>query len=310
MLVNLLFIFAALLSDNTVRGHKCFVCRRDGETPEDSLQMRRDFPNVKISLCSEYKQSLKESFLMECPANSGGCLTKFEDDGTVQRTCARIGIDDCKKANAVNYCYCSKEACNTPDRRLAEAGWAATEPRRGHDLKTTAGGLPPVDDEDLAGEGSGEEDWHGFYYDSYYDTGDLEPGFGGPEDYAVDVTETPDFIAHELEKEYEGIMRVHNEEKERHKEHQQGQRDHHKNHRDQHHRPGHKYDRDNGIVFVEETIVVGGGEETGGQGSAAPHLAPVLALVLASCLLSSSRHQLSQLLGGAAAALLYYSCSS
>ena len=98
----------------------------------------------------------------------------------MQRTCARIGIDDCKKANAVNYCYCSKEACNTPERRLAEAGWATGETRRtGHELDLTAGG-PPVDDEDLgAVEGSGEFDWDhpSFYYDQYYDTGlgDMEP---------------------------------------------------------------------------------------------------------------------------------------
>lgn len=30
----------------------------------------------------------------------------------VQRTCTPLGIDDCKKANGVHYCYCNHQLCN------------------------------------------------------------------------------------------------------------------------------------------------------------------------------------------------------
>ena len=164
------------------------------------------------------------------------------DDGSVLRTCAPIGIDDCKKANAVNYCYCSKEGCNTPDRRLAEPV-DASQSHRGHALDFTATGRQktPVDDEDGEGSGGSEDDWGSFYYDSYYDTAagldrnlggpgvDTEPGFGP--DYA-DMTEPPTFIEEELQEEYDRIAKL----------------------------PTHKYDRqpviENEIILVEETVPV------------------------------------------------------
>ena len=36
------------------------------------------------------------------------------------RSCAPIAIDDCKEANGINYCYCKKEGCNTPERKLSD----------------------------------------------------------------------------------------------------------------------------------------------------------------------------------------------
>ena len=188
-------------------------------------------------------------------------LKLFLDDGSVMRTCAPIGIDDCKKANSVNYCYCSKDGCNTPDRRLSQPeGWAESKPRHGHELDLSAPRIqatdrltdkkhspvpvnqPPTDDED-AEEGSGGDDWGSFYYDSYYDTlydknlggglnYDTEPGFGDPDN--ADMTEPPPFIEQELEEELEKISRISN----------------------------HKYDRElekeleNEIILVEETIPV------------------------------------------------------
>lgn len=188
----------------TAGSHKCFVCGPDVGKPEDLLEIRRTFPNVKVPLCSKYRQSSREEYLRECPINSHGCLTKFEDNGSVLRTCAPVGIDDCKKANGVNYCYCSRDGCNTPDRRLSEpspsdhvsskaadSAPAGSRHRQGHELslsvsaaasalnggghgsKSAGGGgdAPPVDDEDNK-EGSGGEaggDWESYYYESYYD---------------------------------------------------------------------------------------------------------------------------------------------
>ena len=36
------------------------------------------------------------------------------------RSCAPIAIEDCKEANGINYCYCKKEGCNTPERKLSD----------------------------------------------------------------------------------------------------------------------------------------------------------------------------------------------
>lgn len=203
----------------SVFGHKCYVCAPDNGKPEDVSQLKRTFPNVKIPVCSEYKHSLQSSYLLDCPTNNnGGCLTKFEDDGSIMRTCAPIGIDDCKAANGVNYCYCSTEGCNTPERRLSHPeGWSP-KPRQGHEIDFSAPRIQevvPADDDEDHFEGSGgEEDW-GFYYDSYYDTAfertgwndtDSEPGFGDP--YEYDMTELPPYIEKELEEELEKISRL------------------------------------------------------------------------------------------------------
>ena len=51
------------------------------------------------------------------------CITyplMFSENGSIMRTCAPIAIEDCKKANGINYCYCKKEGCNTPERRLSD----------------------------------------------------------------------------------------------------------------------------------------------------------------------------------------------
>ncbi len=99
----------------------------------------------------------------------------------------------------MNYCYCSRDSCNTPDRRLLEPD--QTKPlegpprhRQGHELPLSppqsSGGIghhsakasaaAPVDDEDAAKDGSGDGDWESFYYDSYYDGGRGGGGVGGP----------------------------------------------------------------------------------------------------------------------------------
>jgi len=237
-------------------GHKCYVCGPDNEKPEDILQLKRNFPDRKIPLCSGYKSSLQQEYLIDCPAGSNGCLTKFEDDGSVMRTCAKIGIDDCKEANSVNYCYCSKEGCNTPERLLSPSvGWRPDDhiqprPRQGHEIDFSAPRIqhPPIDDEDSVGgvEGSGDEDdWGNFYYDSYYDTmydkntvWHYDTGFADFEGFDSDtepdspdegeITEPPPFIQQEIEAEI--IV------------------------------PVHKFDRggesENEIVFVEETGTV------------------------------------------------------
>ena len=40
-------------------------------------------------------------------------------DGSMLRTCAPIGVDDCETANGVTYCYCKNELCNNPSKKLS-----------------------------------------------------------------------------------------------------------------------------------------------------------------------------------------------
>ena len=83
------------------------------------------------------------------------------------RSCAPIAIEDCKEANGINYCYCKKEGCNTPERKLSDPhkpdlgkSQAAARVSQEHSQSFSR----YFDDEDL-NEGSGE--WGDFYYDDY-----------------------------------------------------------------------------------------------------------------------------------------------
>ena len=127
------------------------------------------------------------------------------------RSCAPIAIEDCKEANGINYCYCKKEGCNTPDRKLSEPH----KPHKPDIGKSQAAARVSADhgqfnryfdDEDI-GEGSGE--WGDFYYDDYnyigghsvgggghhFDTDDSEFGDGAHDD--SDMTEPPPFVVQE-----------------------------------------------------------------------------------------------------------------
>jgi len=239
---------------------KCYVCGPDNGIPEEMLQLRRSFPQIKIQACSAYKPAMKDLYLVDCPANSNGCLTEIEADGSVKRTCASIGIDDCQSANGVNYCYCSTPGCNNPSPRLADPA-----PRHGHKIDFNAGhGLnTPVDDEDTViggAEGSGdggEDDWGHIYYDSYYGV-DTEPGFGP--DFA-DMTEQPSYMKEELQEEYDRISRLNNQ-------------------------PTSKYDRqpvvlENEIIIVEETVTVRPHHVGAGAGAISPASLATLLFLLA-----------------------------
>jgi len=255
----LLQVLSTIILFNSVSSHKCFVCGPDGGKPEDLYQLKKSFPTVSVPTCSKYKQSNKDQYLIDCPPGlSNGCLTKFEENGSIMRTCAPIAIEDCKKANGINYCYCKKEGCNTPDRRLSDperTGKQAGGPEKKFLDHSEAGHVAPsiskfsdlhLDDEDLT-EGSGG--WGDFYYDEYnygnydheeysdhgvdhrpatsmnYDpyTDDTE-GDDGAHDYS-DVTDPPPFL--DLEEPQKG--------------------------------PKHKFDRDrirerpNDIIIVEDT---------------------------------------------------------
>ena len=120
------------------------------------------------------------------------------------RTCAPIAFDDCRKANGINYCYCKKEGCNTPERRLQspeqpqEAASSLGQSQAAARVAVSDKSFTRFfDDEDMGHEGSG--DWGDFYYDDYnygyypsQEFDDSEPGLGGRDD--EDITEPPPFL--------------------------------------------------------------------------------------------------------------------
>ena len=151
----------------------------------------------------------------------------FAANGSVLRNCAPIAFEECKEANGVNYCYCKREGCNTPDRRLSPSvndtssfsslGDAQAAARVSSSDKSFT---RYFDDEDFV-EGSG--DWGDFYYDDYnyiersyhYPAGDIDDTEDGDGAYdGSDVTDPPPYL--DLE------------------------------HPVDHHEPRHKYDRNNG----------------------------------------------------------------
>jgi len=216
---------------------KCYVCAPDEGKPEDMYTLRKSFPSHHILPCSQYTKHNKHKYLLQCPhGGTNGCLTKFEANGSVMRTCAPIAIEDCKEANGINYCYCKKEGCNTPERKLSDpenndtfsslgdsqaaARVSSSYPSYTRVAVSDKSFTRYFDDEDLD-EGSG--DWGDFYYDdyNYIDKGDYyggayddsEYGDGGRDD--EDMTEPPPFL--DLEKPVEDTGVSHKYDRNRHK---------------------------------------------------------------------------------------------
>lgn len=202
--------------------HKCYVCGPDSGKYEDDLELKRNFPDSKIPLCSTYVPKMRDAFIRDCPTNMKGCLTKIEAGGSIMRNCAPIGIDDCKVANGVTYCYCSSDKCNTPDRRLSDPSPRQATPPPSDDFKQphAQSQMSPPDDEDNE---EGSAGWASFYYDNYYDEqydlGEYPRGYhddtvdgDDPGDYA-DVTEPPHFIQEELDRETQMINKDKNRDK-------------------------------------------------------------------------------------------------
>merc|ERR1719266_2527828 len=81
------------------------------------MEMKRNFPGIEIKRCNEFHRTIRDEFLLECPKEHLGCLTKFEA-GSITRSCSKAAINDCRVDNGITYCYCKNDACNNPDRKL------------------------------------------------------------------------------------------------------------------------------------------------------------------------------------------------
>ncbi|XP_018578282.1 uncharacterized protein LOC108916494 [Anoplophora glabripennis] len=106
------FLIGLSITAIKVDALKCYVC---GDEEPD---------------CKDFELT-KDTYAKEClPPNDQGCFKETRGN-IVIRKCASRKIDDCQKANGVEYCYCFTDLCNSNIRLIG-----------------------PTDDEDLI-EGSG-----------------------------------------------------------------------------------------------------------------------------------------------------------
>ncbi|XP_059083153.1 uncharacterized protein LOC131880513 isoform X2 [Tigriopus californicus] len=215
--MNSLWEVELLVTDSSDYGssHQCYVCKPLRMRYIDNHEMRKVFPETSLSeipYCHEYAKSQRDDFIRQCPEDSAGCLTKFEA-GYLSRTCARVGIEDCKEINGVTYCYCKGELCNTPDRKLSmpksqevvemRSLSSKNEPNPGREMKAQD---HAAENEEGSGEG-----FYDIYDSSYFDD---EDGLNGEQDKFdmtgnVDVTEPPSYIQNSLEEEAKEQERQH-----------------------------------------------------------------------------------------------------
>jgi len=182
-------LLCLILSIETTEGHKCFVCAPDLPKRTNHHELKNMFGSIRIPKCSHFQSSRKSEYIQNCPKETMGCITQFED-GSVMRTCAKlkVPVDDCKTANDVTYCYCKRELCNNPSQKLDKPGSGIGSNHNPHGLQIQS--IDPskdttYDDDDV---GSGD-----YYYDEF--NLDQEPD---SQDYEEDgITEPPLFITEE-----------------------------------------------------------------------------------------------------------------
>lgn len=64
--------------------HKCFVCKPSSSSRATALheghkdEMKKIFSGKSVRDCDHYDRSKRNEFIMECPKNSKGCLTKLQ----------------------------------------------------------------------------------------------------------------------------------------------------------------------------------------------------------------------------------------
>ena len=61
-------------------GHGCYVCTPSNEHKREMelTDLRKSFPGINIRKCNEFSRSIRDEFILECPKDHLGCLTKFE----------------------------------------------------------------------------------------------------------------------------------------------------------------------------------------------------------------------------------------
>jgi len=107
----------------------------------------KQFPGPTELLLCEHFNPMDKRYERECPTGYNGCLTQTSEPH-VLRMCSDhgTGINDCKMANGVHYCFCSgKDLCNGNTSQFPTRSTARPVPR------------PTTDDDDEEPtEGSGD----------------------------------------------------------------------------------------------------------------------------------------------------------
>lgn len=172
------------LSTSVDAAHKCFVCRpshADGTYATEISELRRHFRGRHVRRCEDYTRERKSEFMMECPKDrDDGCLTVFQD-GSVMRTCAKVGLKDCVEMEGKTYCYCKNQLCNTPDGPLASFG--------NHDLPQHRRDYADDEGSGYGEDGDDDHDDEDYYYEE--DITEMPPSVKMDEDVEVKDVEKP-----------------------------------------------------------------------------------------------------------------------
>ncbi|KAK9890358.1 hypothetical protein WA026_010453 [Henosepilachna vigintioctopunctata] len=91
--VVLTFVCCMFILVCRVASTKCYVCGTE---------------NIKT--CDNFDPN-NSSYIMECPKTKSSCGLQTQGDIKI-RTCEDLHMNDCQKANSIEYCYCTKDLCN------------------------------------------------------------------------------------------------------------------------------------------------------------------------------------------------------
>ena len=89
-------------------GLDCVVCLPADKELGIARDIRRLFGDHAVSDC----RSGRPETALACPETaSASCHTQSAGNWTA-KTCSPFGVDDCKTANRIEYCYCRGHRCN------------------------------------------------------------------------------------------------------------------------------------------------------------------------------------------------------
>ncbi|ERL84360.1 uncharacterized protein LOC125505428 [Dendroctonus ponderosae] len=93
-------VISALFFVGTTTALQCYTCggQEDGSTS-----------------CVEFQSNEHPGYVKDCGADGKSCrLTReVSENRILSRSCEAIELNDCKTANSIEFCYCTKDLCNS-----------------------------------------------------------------------------------------------------------------------------------------------------------------------------------------------------
>ncbi|XP_066147774.1 uncharacterized protein [Euwallacea fornicatus] len=85
-----------------IKGLRCYICGTSDDTKNEH--------NIS---CVDFQVD-DPQFNRECETNSKSCrlARKVNENVILSRSCEQIPLNDCKVANSIEYCFCTKDLCN------------------------------------------------------------------------------------------------------------------------------------------------------------------------------------------------------